>query len=341
MHQLSLLIIAVVISGALCGTDNVVLQCQKPERSVFINKSGRVSTRSKTCPPQFFMIENHHNLTIPDKFKITLRVYNTEMYLCLGNETMEWKPVGRKGKHETLPDLCYFTEMVKNGYFQFRSVVDETKILHLKSRNGNCTSFQKLNNSTVSILNGNCKPHRRGKKREQERSSNSDHARITQQHQDIIHIRHNHTHIRRINHDHKKIISTTTTTTTTTTTKSPLTSDTGIISKNYGKRGRKRRIHKPYKNAKLHHQHAKHRNSRKAQIHTRSESLLNRSVSNIQDEYSNDDASAIVVLPNSSTESQYTSNSSPKYSSSNKPIRKRKSSRLSRVNANHNTIPDS
>ncbi|XP_037051421.1 uncharacterized protein LOC119085216 [Bradysia coprophila] len=151
-----LYLLMVVVAGALCDRNQIYLYSKCASRYVGMTPDGKLLAYDNTgidCPHEIITISLHVDSFSFDVgsenqfFKLTLFLEKNQTYLCF---TKKWRLVTMKNLHES----CYFYETLENGWFRYRSAMND-KIFLGFTKNGkpvrhkaphintDCYNFQK------------------------------------------------------------------------------------------------------------------------------------------------------------------------------------------------------
>ncbi|CAD7088861.1 unnamed protein product [Hermetia illucens] len=142
MHQLSLFIIIVVISGALCE-DAVVLMAECPRTKLLnMDPKGKVHLSPEGPPTPNITLGGRIITTADGKIKALTTLYfkSRQRYLC-------FDPNGKLRGELQLTDRCYFLEKDVRGKYQYRLWQNEKLVVQFRRKGGNppCSEFHKIN----------------------------------------------------------------------------------------------------------------------------------------------------------------------------------------------------
>uniref|UniRef100_A0A7G3AM46 Putative secreted protein n=1 Tax=Lutzomyia longipalpis TaxID=7200 RepID=A0A7G3AM46_LUTLO len=158
-----ILCLLMVVMGALSTTLDTTLISGCSGKAIQMDSAGRVfasDQHQKVTLTSHIVTSKHGNITT----HITLYFKEQQKFICFSKR---WKLVGLKKKRDK---RCYFQETMKNGNFQYQSIIDGNKFIGFrkngkpihydvepKNLDANCLSFLKLDNK--SSANGNIISH--------------------------------------------------------------------------------------------------------------------------------------------------------------------------------------
>ncbi|XP_059611006.1 uncharacterized protein LOC132257951 [Phlebotomus argentipes] len=153
-----ILCLLMVVMGALSTTLDTTLISGCSGKAVQMDSAGRVfasDQHQKITLSSHIVTSKHGNITT----HITLYFKEQQRFICFSKR---WKIISSKKKRDK---RCFFQETLKNGNFQYQSIIDGNKFIGFrkngkpihydvepKNLDANCLSFLKLDHTSVAHM---------------------------------------------------------------------------------------------------------------------------------------------------------------------------------------------